>query len=324
MKFIDLHCDTLSRAFRGDAPLPLAENSLQVDIQRLKASHCAAQFFAVFIPTEKVPDYHKRCINIIDYFHTQLSLNNTEIAFAGSANDLMKNETAGKVSAFLTIEDSGILNCDIDLLDSFYKKGVRLITLTWNYKNGVGYPNITEEYSRCGLSTHGIEFVRECQRLGIAVDVSHLSDEGFWDVARISKKPFTASHSNARSIASCSRNLTDDMLRTLGNCGGVAGLNFCGAFVKPRTGDVYAPFINEDCTMEDIVMHAQHMVNVGGEDCVALGSDFDGISSWPEELDDVAAIPRLAEVFLNSGFSVRQTEKIFYRNAERFIKDTMT
>ena len=327
MRYIDLHCDTLGRITPrpgSDTPQDLRSNSsCQVDAERLHASGCAAQFFAMFMSIQHEKDTLRRCLEMTDVFRGELEKCSDILAFAGNADDLDRNLAAGKTSAFLTIEDSGIIYGDIALLRVLYRLGVRLITLTWNYDHAVGSPNISPESTAKGLTENGIEFVRECNRLGVLVDVSHLSDAGFWDVVKYSEKPFVASHSDARAVASHTRNLTDDMIRALAEKGGVSGLNYCGGFVRPRGGDMYAPFESEKCTLDDLAAHAAHMAKVGGVGCVALGSDFDGIGSWPDGLDAADKVPLVADALKRAGFSESDVDAIMFSNALRVIREAM-
>lgn len=326
MRYIDFHCDTLSRLIPrepGMPELPLRSNNGQVDAERLRASGCAAQFFAMFMAITREPDPLKKCLTMVEKFHRELDACSDLIAFAGNADDLDRNLAAGKTSAFLTIEDSGIIGGDITMLRVLYRLGLRLITLTWNFDNTVGSPNNTPEATAKGLTENGIEFVRECNRLGVIVDVSHLSDAGFWDVVKYSEKPFVASHSDARAVSSHSRNLTDEMIRALAEKGGVSGLNYWGGLIRPRGGDMYAPFETEKCTFDDLAAHAVHMANVGGVECVALGSDFDGIGTWPDGLDGADKVPLVADAFARAGFSASDIDKIMFGNGYRVIRDVM-
>ena len=326
MRYIDFHCDTLSRLLPrnpGDPEQALRKNYLHIDAERLHAAGYAAQFFAMFLPAALTPDTLERCLQMVDVFQRSLEDCSDLIAFAGNARDLDANLAAGRVSAFLTIEDSGIIHGDPALLRVFHSLGLRLITLTWNFDNNVGSPNSTPEQSAKGLTAHGVDFLRECERLGIIVDVSHLSDAGFWDVAKHSTVPFVASHSDSRAVTSHSRNLTDEMLKALAEKGGVSGLNYWGGLVRPRGGDMYAKFATEVCTVDDLAAHARHMADVAGEDVVALGSDFDGIGSWPEGLDGCQKIGLVTDALRRAGFTERQIDKITFGNAYRVISEVM-
>lgn len=175
-------------------------------------------------------------------------------------------------------------------------------------------PDFTKPQTKKGLTDFGIAVVERMQQLGMIVDVSHLSDAGFWDVVCHAKKPFAASHSNAREICGHVRNLSDDMIRALAEKGGVTGLNFCPDFLNARAGYKGA--------IEDVVRHAKHIVNAGGYECLGLGSDFDGIPTHAE-LTGADQMPLLDEAFQKAGFSASQREKIFSGNVLRLYRDTL-
>ena len=230
MYAIDLHCDTMSKlAERGRTSL-LRENDLNVDIAKLQAGNFAAQFFALFVDMAKTNNPLEYCLQMVDRFHLELADNRQSIRLATNQAELVANQAEGKISAFLTIEEGGVLKGELANLRNFHRLGVRLLTLTWNYPNEIGFPNALPECRDKGLTEFGREVVAEMNRLGMLVDVSHLSDQGFFDVAETSVRPFVASHSNARKITGHARNLTDEMIRVLAEKGGVTGLTFARSF----------------------------------------------------------------------------------------------
>lgn len=191
-----------------------------------------------------------------------------------------------------------------------------MITLTWNYPNEIGYPH-KDTNPVHGLTKRGQELVQEMENLGILVDVSHLSDAGFYDVATCTSKPFVASHSNARAVCNTSRNLTDDMIRILGERGGVTGLNFYPDFLTlPMPGQ------ENPGTIAAVTAHAKHIVNVGGIEVLGLGSDFDGIDSH-KELPGVQAVWLLADAFAKEGFKASEIDKIMYGNVLRVYREAL-
>ena len=227
-----------------------------------------------------------------------------------------ENLKNGKISAFLTLEDGRSINGSMEKLERYYDMGVRLISLTWNYANCLGFPNSPDrELMRKGLTSFGKEAVERMEELGMLVDVSHLSDGGFYDVADICKGPFVASHSNCRSLTPHPRNLTDEMIRIVAEKGGVIGLNFAPGFLGK---DIH----NSDSRVDDMILHLQHLWNKGGEDCLALGSDLDGIGG-NLEIGSPDQIPRLFDAMSKAGFSGRMIEKMAYENAARVIHDVM-
>ena len=277
MKYIDFHCDTLSAAFCKKKEDICCLTDTMVNAEKLKAGECAAQFFAIFMLPEN--EKKKAAIAIPDDY-TYISelkniLDNTigraqHIEFTRNFEEMKLNSANGKMSAFLTLEDGRAVQGSMGNLEGFYDMGVRLISLTWNYSNCFGYPNSADKNAmKLGLTDFGKEAVERMNELGMLVDVSHLSDGGFWDVMEISKKPIIASHSNCRTLSPHQRNLTDEMIKALADKGGVAGLNFCPAFINPD--------INSTKTSaEGIAKQAVYMANCGGIEVLSIGSDFDG------------------------------------------------
>ena len=312
MKFIDLHCDTIDKLISIKEDDKLKINSHSVDIEKLIKGNCLAQTFALYVDIESCKEPYKHCMNMANKFHKEVNLNDDLISLATNYKEIIDNEKRGKISALLSIEEGAVLEGDIENLNKFYNLGVRMMTLTWNHENEIGYPHIRSEYSSKGLKDFGIEVVNKMNELGMIVDVSHLSDAGFYDVAKISKTPFIATHSNARKIINHSRNLTDDMIKTLANLGGVTGINFCSAFIgyTPKT------------MIKDMVNHIKHIRNIGGIDVIALGSDFDGIGC-EVEIKDASEMGKLAMQLEREGFKTEEIEKVFYKNALRVIKDVM-
>ncbi|GKX66055.1 dipeptidase [Inconstantimicrobium mannanitabidum] len=308
MEFIDLHCDVPSRIYYENKQL--RKNDFSVDIEKLKKGNAMAQFFAFFIESSKCKA-RDEFLKMYAKFMEEVN-KNSEIALAKNIKDLYKNRNEGKISAFLTIEEGAVLDGNINNLYDAYEKGIRLITLTWNYENEIGYPSRNKNFINKGLKEFGIDLITEMNRLGIAIDVSHLSDGGFYDVIQNSKFPILASHSNSRSITNHPRNLTDEMIRLLGNNGGIMGLNYCAEFIGTK----------KITAIEDIVNHMQHIVNVGGEDIIALGSDFDGIEN-EVEINNPGEMYKLINALEQKGYKEDFIEKLFYKNSERFIKDTL-
>ncbi len=317
MKIIDMHCDTIRECFLRNEGI--RENSLCVDLERMKKNNAAAQFFAIWLSEPKEAkiksekNLYDRFFEIADFYEDELKKNSDIIEKALSYDDIEKNIRAGKMSAILTVEDGQLIEGDMSRLAELYRRGVRLVTLTWNNENCIGFPNSDspEDHMR-GLKDFGIEVVRQMNDMGMIIDVSHLSEGGFYDVAKYSKKPFVASHSCARSLRDHSRNLTDEQLRCLADHGGVAGVNFYSLFLKENSDSTF---------VSDIVSHISHMVMVAGEDHVSLGADLDGMDSKLEGrgYDCYGAVIRRLEKI----FSPSVTEKICYKNALRVMKECL-
>lgn len=311
---IDLHCDTLLRCYMN-RDHSLRSNSGHVDLLRLRQGGITAQCFAIYVPSHENAaakgirvspwDFYKACRDI---FYAEIKKNTDLAAPAFTAADVERNEKAGKISAILTVEDCVELDGQIERLDELYRDGVRMATLTWNYENTLGYPH-SSDTSR-GLKEFGFLALEKMNALGMVADVSHLSDEGFWDVIHHSQKPFAASHSCARALCAHSRNLSDGQLRAMGERGCVVGVNFNADFL--RSGSLLS-------TTEDILRHVEHVIQVAGEDSPALGSDFDGIGCGLE-IRDCTGMQSLREA-LHKRFGYRLTEKVCRLNALRLFHD---
>lgn len=318
---VDLHCDTLMGCYRG---MPLAKNDGHIDMEKLQKGGALAQFFAIFIPTGDSAKRSGITEGPYDYFQTtyqaylrEMELNKADIAPALCYADIQKNMAADKISSILTIEDGGsVFDGKMERLEEAYQKGVRLITLTWFYENCIGFPCSKDrpDLMNLGLKPFGVDVVRRMNELGMIVDVSHLSDGGFWDVVKYSSKPFVASHSCCRTLAGHPRDLSDEMLHALADKGGVIGVNFCTNFLVEGG----APMSKID----DVVRHLKHMLNVAGEDAPAFGSDFDGIGD-DLEWKDYAGMPLIVDALGKSGFTARQIDKICRENALRIVKEVI-
>ena len=225
MKIIDLHCDTIMHFWMGKKLSEMQDT--HINLAKLKAGQVGLQCFAIFVPTgdtaERLDGYttpEAYFDRAYERFLEETEANSEDIRQVFTVRDLEENLRQNRISAMLTVEDAVLLRGNIQMLDDYYRKGVRMVTLTWNYENSLGFPNSPDPVLHAsGLKPFGIEAVERMNELGIIVDVSHLSEGGFWDVAKYSRKPFVASHSCARSLCDVSRNLTDDQLRALADQG---------------------------------------------------------------------------------------------------------
>ncbi|WWU63609.1 dipeptidase [Clostridium baratii] len=308
MKYIDLHCDTAYRMIKED--LSLNDDACKVNIEKLKNGGALAQTFAFFVDLEEEKDPYDAFISMYNNFIKEVDKNKDKIEIVINTDQLKQCNNNGKIGAFLSIEEGEVLKGDVSKVLDVYKKGIRMLTLTWNYENSIGYPNVNFKYKDKGLKEKGIEIVNEMERVGIIPDCSHLSDGGFYDLSKICKKPFIATHSNARAIKNHPRNLTDDMIKILSNKGGVMGLNFCSDFVA-----------EDDITkVSKIAKHAKHIKNIGGIDVLSIGSDFDGIEN-EVEIKDTSEMDKLYYGLKKEGFSDDDIEKVFYKNIIRVLKE---
>lgn len=308
MKYIDLHCDTAYRMIKED--LSLNDDACKVNIEKLKKGGALAQTFAFFVDLEEEKDPYDAFTSMYNNFIKEVDKNKDKIEIVRNTDELKQCNNNGKIGAFLSIEEGEVLKGDVSKVLDVYKKGIRMLTLTWNYENSIGYPNVNFKYKDKGLKEKGIEIVNEMERVGIIPDCSHLSDGGFYDLSKICKKPFIATHSNARAIKNHPRNLTDDMIKILSNKGGVMGLNFCSDFVA-----------EDDITkVSKIAKHAKHIKNIGGIDVLSIGSDFDGIEN-EVEIKDTSEMDKLYYGLKKEGFSDDDIEKVFYKNIIRVLKE---
>lgn len=323
MKYIDCHCDTLTELKEGET---FNVNRRNVCVSALREAECLIQCCAVFIPTgtfepdergQRIDAEYKRVLNV---YERELEMNKTQLKKVLSKNDVSECIKGEKTGILLTIEDGGVFQGNIERLYQAYRDGVRLVTLTWNHENEIGYPNsISEEVMSKGLKNFGFEVIEEMCRLGMVVDVSHLSDGGFLDTAEYmmkKKMPFVASHSDSRALCAHQRNLPDNYIRMLSEAGGVMGINFAAHFLN-ENADVYG-----DSRIEDMVRHVLHIRNVGGTDVLAIGSDFDGVSCRLE-IDTPVKMNLLYEALHKAGMKETEIEKMFYKNALRVFTEVL-
>ncbi|MCM1025368.1 MAG: dipeptidase [Roseburia sp.] len=335
----------------------LRENRGHLDLLRMRRGDYLLQNFALFVEMGSAGDPWEKVCALHRLYREEMEKNSDLIAPVLCFSDIEKNRAAGKLSAMLTVEEGGVCKGEVEKLRTLYDMGVRMLTLTWNYPNELGSPNRdrelgvkfrearkklaecaegTPEYQERraelggvyrelshvpnvedGLTERGREFVAEMERLRMIPDVSHLSDAGFYDVLETTKKPFAASHSDAREVCPNVRNMTDDMIRRLSLRGGVMGLNYCADFLEE------APLGQENPgTIAAIVRHAEHIVKVGGIEVLGLGSDFDGIDTH-RELPGAQSMELLWDALRKAGFSEDSLDRIFYKNVLRVYRDTL-
>ena len=327
MDIVDLHCDTVSALRRRGGKEGLRENSLHLDLARMRRTGYRLQTFAAFVDLQEESDPWEACQEQIRLLQEELAAHEDWVAPVRSYAEYRENRRRGRMSALLSLEEGAVCQGEPERVQALYQAGVRMMTLTWNYANGLGFPNqvriLPEQRMVCqpeerGLTERGFAVLEEMEALGMLVDVSHLSDGGFWDVASHTRRPFLASHSNARALCGHTRNLTDAMIREIGERGGLIGLNFCVAFLRPG----WQPGDERGGTPEEMAAHLLHMRDVGGLDCLALGSDFDGIAEAPS-FGNCTGLPVLWETLGKAGFSEDQRDQIFHGNAERFFREVL-
>ncbi len=310
--WIDMHCDSLLRAY-SDGSGSLWDGGGHQSLKQLAESGQMCQFFAVFFPPkpEQQEEDTAYFLKLRAMLTEQLALHADSVALALSPEDIRNRAAQGIASALLSVEDGRMIDNDMSRIAWMKEMGVRAIGLTWNHANCLGFPNSPDPAeNRKGLTPFGRDAVLEMNRLGILVDVSHLSDGGFFDVAEISRKPFVASHSNARAVTDHPRNLSDPMLKKLADRGGVTGLNLVPEFLNDR---------NLSGTVAMLMEHARHIVRVAGEDVLGIGSDLDGFSE-PSEISCASQMSLLFEA-MEKEFTPRQIDKFASGNVLRVLAD---
>ncbi len=305
MKFpvFDLHCDTALALLGEDLKQTssLKHNDCHIDLDRASTLGGYAQCFACFTTTvgggpKPVEVFERE----IDTILREMERNYQQIALAYTPEEISQNLEKGMMSGILTIEGPAGFGFDPELLENLHRLGFRITTLGWNEKN----PLTGSHKTGGGLTDLGKAYVKEAQRLGMVVDVSHISDEGFWDIMEITKAPVIASHSNSRSVCNVSRNLTDDMFLAICKTGGVTGINLCPDFLGVN------PNLDTVC---DHIFHFLTLDPTGKH--IALGGDLDGIGSLPEGFTGVQDYEKLAQRLLERGLSEQQIRDIFWNNA---------
>ena len=313
MKFpvFDLHCDTAFAMLgdKFDKIDNLRKNNLHIDLEKASILPKYAQCFACFTsPLLELPEN----LSVFGLFERQLAAilseierNGDRIRLAYSAEEIDDYAKQGIMSAILTIEGPAGFGYNADLLEDLYKIGFRMTTLGWNEDN----PLTGSCETGGALTEQGRAYVREAQRLGMIVDVSHISDAAFWEIAELSQKPIIASHSNSRAIWNVPRNLTDEMYLAICKTGGTVGIN------------LYADFLGNNPNIDTVCDHILHFLQVAGDDKhISLGSDFDGMDRLPCGINNVHDYPFLAERLLIRGLSGETVENIFWNNAIGVIK----
>lgn len=309
---VDTHCDTLTAMLDEGRSLAGPAAKGQLDLPRLKKGGVKVQFFSAFIaPDFKLTAVH-RALELIDLFYREIEYNHSVVLHAKSMLDIGAALSSDKIAAFLSIEGGEALAGSLGILRLMYQLGVRSITLTWNGRNELG-DGVGEEKTGGGLTRMGQAVVVEMNRLGMLVDVSHLSEKGFWEVLNVSRQPVIASHSNCRALCNHPRNLNDRQIKALADQGGVMGITFVPDFLG-----------GDHPSVAQVLAHIDHAIMVGGPDCVGIGSDFDGTESLPAGLEDCSRLPVITSGLLERGYSEKVIKKVlggnFIRVMEQVIK----
>jgi len=356
---IDTHNDIPSRTVEGFDIGPRAPSG-HTDIVRLKEGGVGAQFFAVYVAASYVEGNHSanRALQMIDTVRNEiLGKYPNDFIFATSAHDIEDAHHRGKVAGLMGIEGGHAIEDSLRLLRDYYALGVRYMTLTHantnNWADSSGDIADAKVRHHNGLTPFGKDVVREMNRLGMMVDISHVADKTFWDALEVSRAPIFASHSSSRAVADAARNMTDEMIVALAKKGGVVDVNFNCGFISQKFRNAQAadsPLLDARLAREtagknisepdrqilteklrkemgqtrasisDVVDHIDHIKKIAGIDAIGIGGDFDGVSCVPDGLEDVSKFPNLTRALLERGYSADDIRKIYGGNFLRVMR----
>lgn len=309
----DAHCDTILEAKNNNCGI--RENKLHVDLNRGSRFSPYAQIFAIFtrpiMGSIHKMDYTKDWPSdvlislgdgLLSLLLSEFEKNSDILMLCKSASDVKSAGENGKIAGLIAIEGAELIGCEIERLKLAYEKGVRFVNLCWNYDNALcGAANGP---TKSGLTKKGAEFVRKMQEMGIATDLSHASERTFWDVVEVTSRPILAGHSNSKSVCDNPRNLTDEQFKAIVELRGVAGLNLCPDFLNKRG----------DAGIDDVVRHAEHFLELGGEKTVCLGGDLDGIETPPKGITGIESYGEIYNAMLRRNYPEVLVRDIFYNN----------
>lgn len=315
MYISDLHVDTVYRALsNGLRTIPDAH----LDFSRMKETGYALQVFAAFVDKGREKSSWETCLKLIDCLNDEISENSDIVMPVRSGAELKRNFDGGVMSALISVEEGDVIEGELSRIEELYRRGVRMMTLTWNHRNSLASPAYDADSDSVsafcdettGLTELGRAFVAELEARRMILDVSHISDRAFFELAESAKRPFIASHSNARAVHDVPRNLTDDMIRLIAKAGGIIGLNY------------YADFVGGEGGFADLARHARHISEIGGSDILALGSDFDGIPFNPL-IPNCTSVPCFCDHLERIGFTDDEIDGIMGKNALRFLSENL-
>ncbi len=358
---VDGHADTVQRFVDESWDFTGALGDGMLNLESAQRGGLDGEFFAIWVdPTEYPGRYAHRALQLIDAVHQQVDKHSDQLELCTTADAIEEAHTAGRFAVLLAIEGGHCIENDLSVLRTFYRLGCRYMTLTWTHSVGwadssgdIANPGVAHAN---GLTAFGREVIAEMNRLGMMVDVSHVSDETFWEVLRTSSAPVIASHSSARALTAAPRNLDDDQLRAVRDNGGLVMVNFFSAFIdeswrqawnalKPERDlalqRVALPFrergepvpfgvtnvIEREFAarlprppLTSLVDHIQHILEIAGPEHVGIGSDFDGMTALPDGIDSAADLPRLSEALLARGVTQTQLQALLGGNLLRVFR----
>jgi membrane dipeptidase len=347
---IDTHIDVAQRVLIEGVDLTERLKDGMVDIPRLHEGGMNAPFFSLWVPTfYKGSEAVRRTLDLRDAMQSLLDKHPEQIQLAVSAADIERITKTGRIAAVLSLEGGHQIADDLGVLRMYQRMGIRAMTLT-HFRNNNWADSSTDKPQHNGLTDFGKQVVREMNRIGMIVDISHVSDKTFYDAVAVSTKPVLATHSSCRALNDMPRNMTDDMLRAVAGNGGVVSINFYPGFISPKDAEAARKNIGKQAsqepdltgaaldefarkghleslrlkpalaTIDDVVAHIDHAVKVAGIDHVGIGSDFDGIEKVPHGLEDISKMPKLATALKKKGYSDGDIQKIWSGNVLRVIR----
>lgn len=308
----DGHIDSIINYQAGKSDLRQPDGCGHWNIAGAEKAALGLQIMAMYIESEHKPAQASwRGLQLINSALNFIETNRRRIFLVSKKSDL-RRLGGNKTGILVSIEGGEILGESLFMLDIIYRLGVRALGLTWNQRNAIA-DGVGEEFSKNGLSLFGRRVVTKMNNLGMLIDISHLNEAGFWDVLELSEKPVVASHSCARALCDHPRNLSDSQLLALAKEGGMVGINFCPEFLRP----------SGQATIDDVVRHICHVAEVSGVNSVGFGSDFDGINTAPEGLENVESFNCLREALEKCGFSREEMVRICHGNFVRILGEVL-
>ena len=310
MFIVDGHCDTIQVAL--DRNMDLEEESLSFNLKQARQKAPILQMTAAYISPKYEKSFQRAC-DIINHFERQIKKYPEELLQVKTKEDILTVEQEKKIGCLLTIENGRAIEDKLENIEYFYKKGVKVMSITWNEDNLLGCGALTKQDN--GLTEYGKQYVQKLNEKKMIVDVSHSSEKTFWDTIKINERPSIATHSCCYSLCQHPRNLKDEQIKQIARNNGIVGICYCTNFLS-ETGIAGT---------KEIAEHIAHIANLVGVDCVGLGSDFDGLdeNEIPTDLKNIGQIDNLVQELKKIGFQEDEIEKIMGRNWIRVIEKFM-
>ena len=335
---IDTHCDTTQRLLKPEWDFTLRDHKGHVDIPRMREGGIAAMFLAVYAPGSDEPGvYISASREQIACIQHTANKYQDHLVLARSANDIRKAKASGKIAILIAIEGGYLIEDSLDRLREYREAGAAYMTLTHSFHTSWADSAGVHEHlepKHGGLTDFGLEVIREMNRIGMMVDVSHVSDQTFWKVMEVSEAPIIATHSSCRAISPHCRNMSDEMIKAVAEKSGVVQMNFAAAFIDPDAkpidkdavkrwiangGVVDKPLTDHVTPLSILIDHFDHALQLVGPEHVGIGSDFDGVPALPEDMEDCSKLPNITACLLDRGYKESDLEKMLGENVLRVM-----